>query len=196
MTMALIRTRRRDTTAASSSRPTAGSPASRAAAIERPHAYHFIGVQVAEARAFAGSRRRRAAETVNWLYPRLIADNPRAIAALRLAGHVPRHRHAARLPRDVARDRRGRRRTIDRRARDDCRRRGADAHGAVGRCDRRRRARASPTASSATASASGGRRVRALRDRSGDGRTSPGDDERHRSGLLIRLVVTSLNWQP
>ena len=43
--------------------------------------YHFIGVQVAEARAFAGLEDGVPAETVNSLYPRLIAANPGSVAA-------------------------------------------------------------------------------------------------------------------
>jgi NDP-sugar pyrophosphorylase family protein len=45
------------------------------------NAYHFIGVQVANARAFAGLDDGVSLESVNWLYPRLIAENPHAIAA-------------------------------------------------------------------------------------------------------------------
>lgn len=44
-------------------------------------AYHFIGVQVARARAFADLEDGVPAESVNALYPRLIAANPQAIAA-------------------------------------------------------------------------------------------------------------------
>ncbi len=43
--------------------------------------YHFIGVQIAERRAFAGLEDGVPAETVNSLYPRLIAGNPASIAA-------------------------------------------------------------------------------------------------------------------
>ena len=43
--------------------------------------YHFIGVQIVEARAFAGLEDGVPAETVNVLYPRLIAANPASIAA-------------------------------------------------------------------------------------------------------------------
>ena len=43
--------------------------------------YHFIGVQVAAARAFADLPDGVPAESVGALYPRLIAANPRAIAA-------------------------------------------------------------------------------------------------------------------
>jgi NDP-sugar pyrophosphorylase family protein len=43
-------------------------------------AYHFIGVQVADARVFATLDDGVLLETVNWLYPRLIAEHPRAIA--------------------------------------------------------------------------------------------------------------------
>lgn len=44
-------------------------------------AYHFIGVQAAQARAFADLEDGVPSESVNVLYPRLIAANPRAIAA-------------------------------------------------------------------------------------------------------------------
>ncbi|HET7218677.1 MAG TPA: hypothetical protein VFJ02_11555, partial [Vicinamibacterales bacterium] len=43
--------------------------------------YHFIGVQVAQARAFADLEDGVPYESVNALYPRLIAANPRAVAA-------------------------------------------------------------------------------------------------------------------
>jgi NDP-sugar pyrophosphorylase family protein len=43
--------------------------------------YHFIGMQVAKARAFAGLADGAPAESVNLLYPELIAANSRAIAA-------------------------------------------------------------------------------------------------------------------
>ena len=43
--------------------------------------FHFIGVQVARAEAFADLDDGVPAESVNALYPRLIAANPRAIAA-------------------------------------------------------------------------------------------------------------------
>ena len=43
--------------------------------------YHFIGVQIVEARAFAGLEDGVPAETVNVLYPRLIAANPASVAA-------------------------------------------------------------------------------------------------------------------
>ena len=43
--------------------------------------YHFIGVQVAQARAFADLEDGVPYESVNTLYPHLIAANPRAIAA-------------------------------------------------------------------------------------------------------------------
>jgi NDP-sugar pyrophosphorylase family protein len=44
-------------------------------------AYHFIGVQVAEARAFSDLDDGVPLESVNWLYPRLIARDSRAVAA-------------------------------------------------------------------------------------------------------------------
>jgi NDP-sugar pyrophosphorylase family protein len=43
--------------------------------------YHFIGVQIAEARAFAGLEDGVPAETVNALYPALIAGDRHSIAA-------------------------------------------------------------------------------------------------------------------
>jgi NDP-sugar pyrophosphorylase family protein len=43
--------------------------------------YHFIGVQIAEARVFADLPDGVPSETVNDLYPRLIAGNPRSVAA-------------------------------------------------------------------------------------------------------------------
>jgi mannose-1-phosphate guanylyltransferase len=46
-----------------------------------PRSYHFIGVQVAKASAFAELDDGVAAESVNELYPRLMSDNPRSIAA-------------------------------------------------------------------------------------------------------------------
>jgi mannose-1-phosphate guanylyltransferase len=45
------------------------------------HPYHFIGVQVAEARVFQDLDDGVAAESVGALYPRLIAAQPQAIAA-------------------------------------------------------------------------------------------------------------------
>ena len=47
--------------------------------------YHFIGVQIAEARAFADLEDGVPAETVNSLYPRLIAGNPASVAAFTCA---------------------------------------------------------------------------------------------------------------
>jgi mannose-1-phosphate guanylyltransferase len=47
--------------------------------------YHFIGVQIAERRAFAGLEDGVPAETVNTLYPRLIAGEPASIAAFTCA---------------------------------------------------------------------------------------------------------------
>jgi NDP-sugar pyrophosphorylase family protein len=40
-----------------------------------------VGVQVADVRAFADLDDNVVAESVNWLYPRLLAANPRSIAA-------------------------------------------------------------------------------------------------------------------
>jgi mannose-1-phosphate guanylyltransferase len=55
-----------------------GSESDRALA---EHPYHFIGVQVAQARAFADLEDGVPYESVNALYPRLIAANPFAVAA-------------------------------------------------------------------------------------------------------------------
>jgi NDP-sugar pyrophosphorylase family protein len=46
-----------------------------------PESFHFIGVQVAEASVFSGLEDGVPAESVRTLYPRLIADNSRSIAA-------------------------------------------------------------------------------------------------------------------
>jgi len=46
-----------------------------------PHPYHYIGVQVANARAFASLEDGVPYESVNALYPRLLAAQPKAIAA-------------------------------------------------------------------------------------------------------------------
>ena len=43
--------------------------------------FHFIGVQVTEARVFAGLDDGVPSESVNWLYPRLLRDDRRSIAA-------------------------------------------------------------------------------------------------------------------
>jgi NDP-sugar pyrophosphorylase family protein len=43
--------------------------------------FHFIGVQMAEAQAFADLEDGVVSESVNWLYPRLLRDRPRSIAA-------------------------------------------------------------------------------------------------------------------
>jgi len=43
--------------------------------------YHFVGLQVAKARAFADLQDGVPVESVNRLYPQLIAANPRAVAA-------------------------------------------------------------------------------------------------------------------
>ena len=45
------------------------------------HGFHFIGVQVAKARAFATLEDGVPAESVNALYPRLMAEQPREVAA-------------------------------------------------------------------------------------------------------------------
>jgi NDP-sugar pyrophosphorylase family protein len=59
---------------------TSFSPARAWAESRRPN-FHFIGVQVARAAAFADLADGVPAESVNALYPRLIAANPRAVAA-------------------------------------------------------------------------------------------------------------------
>jgi NDP-sugar pyrophosphorylase family protein len=46
-----------------------------------PSPYHFVGVQVARARAFASLEDGMPAESVNALYPRLIAEHPKSVAA-------------------------------------------------------------------------------------------------------------------
>jgi mannose-1-phosphate guanylyltransferase len=51
------------------------------AIVGAPASFHFIGVQVASPRAFAALEDGVPAESVNALYPRLIADNPQSIAA-------------------------------------------------------------------------------------------------------------------
>jgi NDP-sugar pyrophosphorylase family protein len=51
-------------------RPGAGEPS-----------YHFIGVQAADPSAFSELEDGVPAESVNWLYPRLIRDAPRSVAA-------------------------------------------------------------------------------------------------------------------
>jgi mannose-1-phosphate guanylyltransferase len=43
--------------------------------------FHFIGVQMAEASAFANLEDNVVVESVNWLYPQLMAANPRSIGA-------------------------------------------------------------------------------------------------------------------
>ena len=65
------------------------------------------------------------AESVNALYPRLIAEQPGSVAAYVSRGVVPRHRHAARLPRHVARASSSGRGPIRRRA---------DARSRIRRC--------------------------------------------------------------
>jgi NDP-sugar pyrophosphorylase family protein len=54
---------------------------SSAASAEAPTCLHFIGVQAADADAFAAVPDDEPSETVRTLYPRLLADNPGAIAA-------------------------------------------------------------------------------------------------------------------
>ena len=43
--------------------------------------YHFVGVQMAQAEAFRSLEDNVVAESVNWLYPRLLAERPQSIAA-------------------------------------------------------------------------------------------------------------------
>ena len=43
--------------------------------------YHFVGVQLANAAAFSSLDDNVASESVNWLYPRMLAENPHSIAA-------------------------------------------------------------------------------------------------------------------
>jgi NDP-sugar pyrophosphorylase family protein len=47
----------------------------------QPRTFHFIGLQVVEARAFAALPDGTPVESVNEVYPRLLAENPRAIGA-------------------------------------------------------------------------------------------------------------------
>jgi NDP-sugar pyrophosphorylase family protein len=56
------------------------SSVSRPADTGRPPTFHFIGVQVASARAFATLEDGVPAESVNALYPRLIAEHPQSVA--------------------------------------------------------------------------------------------------------------------
>jgi NDP-sugar pyrophosphorylase family protein len=58
---------------------TRAQPAS--AAVEPLQSFHFIGVQVASVRAFARLDDGVPTESVNALYPRLIGENPRNVAA-------------------------------------------------------------------------------------------------------------------
>ncbi|MEP6915740.1 MAG: sugar phosphate nucleotidyltransferase [Acidobacteriota bacterium] len=51
----------------------------------RERSWHFIGVQIAEASAFAALPDGVPAESVNALYPRLIAASPHSVAAFRCA---------------------------------------------------------------------------------------------------------------
>jgi NDP-sugar pyrophosphorylase family protein len=46
-----------------------------------PVPFHFIGVQAVEARAFAEVPDGQPAETIRWLYPRLIAEHPGSLRA-------------------------------------------------------------------------------------------------------------------
>ena len=74
-----------------------------AAQTEGPISFHFIGVQVASARAFAQLEDGVPAESVNALYPRLISRESAERGRIRIPGVVPRYRHAPRLPRHLAR---------------------------------------------------------------------------------------------
>ncbi len=95
----------RATTAASSSQRDGFVTGFHARVRRRTPTWHFIGVQVASGRAFARLEDGIPTESVNALYPRLIAERPRQRGRLLSPGVVPRHRHAARLPRHVARAR-------------------------------------------------------------------------------------------
>ncbi len=55
--------------------------AARASRLAAPGSYHFIGVQAAKAEAFAALDDGLPAESVNMLYPQLMARNPQAVAA-------------------------------------------------------------------------------------------------------------------
>jgi mannose-1-phosphate guanylyltransferase len=59
------------------------APAAPAAAVPpaAPVPFHFIGVQAVEARAFAEVPDGQPAETIRWLYPRLIAEYPGCLRA-------------------------------------------------------------------------------------------------------------------
>ena len=69
----------------------------------RGESFHFVGVQAAEARAFAALEDGVPAESVNALYPRLMAADARSDRGIRLRRVVQRHRDTARLSGDVAR---------------------------------------------------------------------------------------------
>ena len=142
VTMALdSRTRGRANMEESSSRPRAGSPGSRRSrpsSVSMPAdaagsaCFHFIGVQVASARAFATLEDGVPAESVNALYPPSHRRASTERRRLRFGRVVPRYRHAPRLPRHVARARRDRRRAVHRGARDDRRFGGARAQSCCG----------------------------------------------------------------
>ena len=84
------------------------SPASCRAGPAEP-SYHFVGVQVAEAEAFASLPDNGRSSRSAALYPALIAARPGSVRAFVIVGGVLRHRHAGRLPAHVAAARRSRR---------------------------------------------------------------------------------------
>jgi len=59
----------------------AGFTRARPGAPPQPPSYHFVGIQVARAQTFAPLEDGVPAESVNALYPRLVAENRRSVAA-------------------------------------------------------------------------------------------------------------------
>ena len=92
--------------------------------------YHFIGVQAVHAEALSTLEDGVPAESVNWLYPRLIRESPRAAGGVRRRRTVQRHRHPGRLLADVAGPRRARGRPS--------RQRREDRHPSIGVADSNR----------------------------------------------------------
>ena len=75
----------------------------------RQSSYHFVGVQVAEAEAFATLPDNRPFESVRQLYPDAHRDAAQAVSVrLSSSGGVFRYRNAGRLPEHIARVRRSR----------------------------------------------------------------------------------------
>ena len=97
--------------------------------------YHFVGVQVVEARAFASIAPGVPAESVSEVYPALIAARRGSVRAYVCEARVLRHRHTRRLPAGVAHVRQREARRADaglvRKDRPNGARRG---FGPVGRC--------------------------------------------------------------